>query len=254
MKEWLLSITDDELKHYLEDRCFIGGGAIVSLLKNEEPNDYDVYFTNVEAVEKVLNYYNQTFLYMGGNNLSDIKIVDNKVSFKINVQDVDKKHYNTGCSPLFYTKSAITLKNKIQLIVKYFGNEKDVIKKFDFQHTHCYYSLYTDKLFISDEAMDCITNKKLVYTAKGFQLSSFFRMKKFLKRGWDISFPEMLKIAYKISMLDLNDIDILDEQLVGVSTGFCTDFLDKIKQEEGKITEDSFLDLLEEMYYGKKRH
>ncbi len=43
-------------------------------------------------------------------------------------------------------------------------------------------------------------------------------MRKFISRGWTINAGQILKMAFQISELDLNDINVLEDQLVGVDS------------------------------------
>ena len=54
---FLKSITDEKVRQLVKDNSIITGGAIVSLVLNEEVNDFDIYFTNKETVLAVCNYY-----------------------------------------------------------------------------------------------------------------------------------------------------------------------------------------------------
>ena len=42
VKEWLNSITDDEVKKYISDKIIVTGGCITSMLLNEEISDFDI--------------------------------------------------------------------------------------------------------------------------------------------------------------------------------------------------------------------
>ena len=60
--EWIKTITDKELQKEVYDNCIITGGAIASMLLQEDVNDYDVYFTNKDTAKKVAEYYVNLFL------------------------------------------------------------------------------------------------------------------------------------------------------------------------------------------------
>lgn len=51
------SITDEEVKEVFKHKIIITGGALVSLLQGEKPNDYDIYFKDFESCNKVVEYY-----------------------------------------------------------------------------------------------------------------------------------------------------------------------------------------------------
>lgn len=55
--EWVNSIHDETIQADVKKNSIITGGAIVSLLMKEKVNDFDVYFTNLETVKDIANYY-----------------------------------------------------------------------------------------------------------------------------------------------------------------------------------------------------
>ncbi len=70
LNNWLDSISDQEVKRIAADNCLVTGGAITSLLLNETPNDYDVYFKTDRACAAVAKYYAKMF-----NDYKRIKMV-----------------------------------------------------------------------------------------------------------------------------------------------------------------------------------
>lgn len=60
-KEWVASITDNNVAKLVEDNTIITGGCIASMLLAETVNDFDVYFSNVETTKAVAEYYVQIF-------------------------------------------------------------------------------------------------------------------------------------------------------------------------------------------------
>ena len=57
LDDWISNIEDKEIQKEIKQNAIITGGAIVSLLNNEIPNDYDVYFKTYDSLLKVANYY-----------------------------------------------------------------------------------------------------------------------------------------------------------------------------------------------------
>lgn len=59
--DFVKSIDDEQVRKLVKNNSIITGGAIASMLLNEEVNDYDLYFTNKETVLAVCNYYCKEF-------------------------------------------------------------------------------------------------------------------------------------------------------------------------------------------------
>lgn len=62
LKAWVESIDNEDIKKVVSENAIITGGAIVSLLLNEEVKDFDVYFRTPEAAYKVADYYLKKFM------------------------------------------------------------------------------------------------------------------------------------------------------------------------------------------------
>lgn len=56
-RDFISSIKDEAVRKLVDKNSMITGGAIASALLNEKINDYDYYFTNLETVKAVANYY-----------------------------------------------------------------------------------------------------------------------------------------------------------------------------------------------------
>lgn len=59
---WVQTITDEKVRDLVEQNTIMTGGAITSMLLNEEVNDYDFYFRNKETTLAVAQYYVDSFL------------------------------------------------------------------------------------------------------------------------------------------------------------------------------------------------
>ena len=141
----------------------------------------------------------------------------------ISSEEKDIKKYK----PVFITTNAISLSDKIQLIIRFYGDSEEIHKNFDFEHTKSYYDFGENKLVIPKSVYEYTTNKTLKYTGSLYPVCSLFRLRKFIKRGWTINAGQILKISMQISELNLLDIDVLEEQLIGVDSIY---FANLIKQ------------------------
>lgn len=141
--------------------------------------------------------------------------------------------------PVFMSENAMALDGKIQLITRFTGSVRDIHKNFDFIHVTNYW--HRGRLVTKRGALESILAKELYYVNSLYPVAAFFRVRKFLNRGWHINAGQMLKIAFAISKLDLADISILREQLIGVDMYYFRElvsFLQKQMEEEGAKTID----------------
>jgi hypothetical protein len=148
-------------KHYF----YLTGGAIASLLQNETPNDWDMYCRSSVPAQATIDR---------AKDANMIETVDEKYA---NVMNLDGN--------LLITMNACTLKNKIQLITRFYGEPRDTRATFDFKHCMPYYDCGEDKLFISEEQYALIKSKKLCLNNPVSWTRH--RQEKFEQRGYTLS-------------------------------------------------------------------
>lgn len=144
------------------------------------------------------------------------------------ITDNDKKELYR---PVYITSNAITLTNDIQVIFRFTGEIREIHKNYDFTHCKCAYDYNEKDLFIHDEALECMINKELRYTTSKYPLCSLFRIRKFLERGWHINAGQILKIALDLNKLDLNNVEILHDQLIGVDHSYFRSIIFQLKSK-----------------------
>ncbi len=246
--EFLKSITDKKVRKLVEKNSIITGGAITSMLCKEQVNDYDVYFTNAETVRAVAFYYTDLF-----NKISEKKytfeILDGTLDYDpLNVYGIDEgrikiKVVSAGIAhtgtiddtfqitppvnpklkkdkqkfqPAYISSNAITLTNKFQLIIRFFGNVNEIHSNYDFAHCTCSWEASTNKLLLPSEALECMLTKELRYKGSKYPLASIIRTRKFISRGYTINAGQYLKMCMQLNYLDLTDKAVLEDQLTGV--------------------------------------
>jgi hypothetical protein len=174
MTNFLESITDEEVKKIIKERSYITGGCIPSMLLDEFVNDFDIYFYYIEDVEKVKDYYQRQRL--------DISFIPGTHKFECKL----------------ITENSINLSDKVQLIIKFVGDPMIVTEKFDWQHIKSWYSCKAEKLHLTSDVYQLVVEKELVYTGSDYPLSSLMRLKKYIKKGWNVSNTTILHIALDI--------------------------------------------------------
>jgi hypothetical protein len=138
--------------------------------------------------------------------------------------------------PIFMTDNAITLSDKVQLVVRFFGEPSKIHENYDFAHAMCYYDWACDKLECPAEALESMLSKSLVYKGSLYPICSLFRIRKFLERGWRISAGQMLKIIFQLKDVDMTNPLVLKEQLIGVDMAYMGELIDAISRDVGNGT------------------
>jgi len=137
--------------------------------------------------------------------------------------------------PVFFSENAITLSDKIQLIIRFAGTPEEIHKNFDYLHCTCYYETKQQKLVLPPEALESIMSKSLMYNGSMYPLASLFRIRKFIKRGWRITAGQMLKIIWQLNEVDLTDKAILREQLIGVDLTYMYELINELANTKEHI-------------------
>lgn len=151
-----------------------------------------------------------------------------------NIEETEDK--NTKYKPVFLSSNAITLSNKIQIVVRFYGEPDVIHSNYDFVHATNYWT-YQTGVVLNQRALEAILNKELFYIGSKYPICSLIRTRKFIKRGWQINAGQYVKIAYQISELDLNNIYVLEDQLVGVDSIYFLNFISNLKIKQMKDKE-----------------
>jgi hypothetical protein len=144
------------------------------------------------------------------------------------IEDSKKSPYR----PVFLSDNAITLSNKIQIVVRFWGEPADIHKNFDFVHCTSYWKSVDGFLYLSPDAMESILARELRYVGSLYPVCSFIRTRKFIKAGWHINAGHMLKICMQLSELDLTNVEVLEDQLTGVDTAYFLQVIDYLKERQ----------------------
>ena len=325
--EWVNSITDPVVKDVAMNNTFITGGAIASLLNNEQPNDYDIYCKDKATTKLIAQYYvdefnrrnestggtinkigyhTQAFVLDGATREDDIRSSPegwdwNSAMLQLNEDQIkiiirsdgvkaasgDEDSLNTmddkdiidvideadeipeselenatskkdrvSYRVLYLSPNAITLSDKIQIVIRFYGEPAEIHSNYDFIHCTNYwtYSEYKDprSLVINKDAMVSLHNKQLKYVGSKYPLSTLIRLRKFYKREWTISAGQIVKIAYQLSEFDLTDPVVLEDQLVGIDTAYFLQLISSLQSdmesEDFEFSNDYFFSLIDKIF------
>ncbi|MFQ8776895.1 MAG: hypothetical protein ACLR78_04965 [Roseburia sp.] len=74
------------------------------------------------------------------------------------MQETENEKYR----PRFITSNAITLTDKVQLVIRFYGEVEEIHKNYDFAHCTCAWSSWDNELFLPEKALECIINRGAV--------------------------------------------------------------------------------------------
>ncbi len=241
MNSWLATITAKKLKDRVRDNIIVTGGSIPSMFLNEPINDYDLYIDDVDVCVDLIKYYMKKHLNPddkirkrenGGGGV-EIYIKSEGI---LKLEPVGKKKYQL----IYVTSNAITLSDQVQIVTRFTGNPKEIHKNYDFVHATSYWTFKTG-LVTNVKALESLLTKELRYQGSKFPLCSIIRTRKFISRKWTINAGQYLKMALQLNELDLLDVKVLEEQLIGVDIAYFSHLIGILKDHQSENA-DKMLD------------
>lgn len=149
----------------------------------------------------------------------------------------------------FLSSNAISLRGKIQLVLRFYGDPDTIHESYDFVHCMNYYESGMSALTLRPEALEALLSRTLVYRGSQYPLCSVIRSRKFIERGWRINAGQYLKMAMQISKLDLTDHVTLEEQLTGVDVAYFAEVIAKIKDKDPQRVDAAYLiEIIDRMF------
>ncbi|OKP97754.1 hypothetical protein [Paenibacillus sp. P46E] len=282
------SIDDEAAKELVKKNSIITGGAIVSMLRGEAVNDYDYYFTNRETVEAVANYYVNKFNTAHPDRAIKPRVIIEEQRVRIRVQSAgvasegsseNYQYFETvdpteaasyvndavdvletvqeddkpKFRPIFLTDNAITLSNKIQMVIRFYGSPEEIHDNYDFVHAMSWWRSSDGHLELPAKALEAILTKELLYHGSKYPLASIIRTRKFIQRGWTINAGQYLKMAMQLHDLDLSDLKVLEDQLIGMDAAYFRQIITILQEKQDadqhfKISSAYLIEIIDRLF------
>lgn len=266
IENWAASVDDSGIARIIRNKTVVTGGCIASMLLREKVNDFDVYFQDRDSLIAVVNYYKDKWLadnpqYVGREvrvNLDEetgrvslyIKstgVLESNEKSKEETEEAEEyllddliddgqseervKEEKPRYRPLFLTSNAITLSDKIQIVIRFYGDPKEIHENYDFVHCTNYWT-NQDGVVLNQAALESLLTKELYYCGSKYPVCSIIRSRKFINRGWTINAGQYLKMVLQANELNLKDPQVLQDQLVGVDAAFFYRVLETLEKRD----------------------
>lgn len=229
-------------KMYLDDdgsriRIIIKSAGIASENGTDKPYEY---FESSE-VGRATGYVSEVMTDPG-----DIQDTYEQTEATVLTQEDDgKPRYR----PVFMSTNAITLSQKIQLVIRFHGNPEEIHANYDYVHCTNYWTSWDNELVLRREALECLLSKELRYVGSKYPICSLIRLRKFIARGWSVNAGQILKAVMQISELDLKDIRVLEDQLTGVDAAYFCEVISKLKDKDPEKVNSAYLvEIIDRMF------
>lgn len=237
--------------------------------EDEKKEDLSKYFTHKEAlpivqrcvwekveneeVEKLENYKKEYWRILEDNEKTDkevrirvfirsVGVAGDEDPYALcdDLSEVNKclKHSKKNGNKYhvkYMTNNAITLSDNIQIVLRFYGEPEQIHSNYDFIHCCSYYTSWDQNLELPSDALEAIINKELIYCGSKYPICSIIRSRKFLNRGWHINAGQYVKMAIQISELDLKNLHVFEEQLIGVDSAYFGAVIEQIEKDKASL-------------------
>jgi len=213
--------------------------------KNTEPYKIEIVVKSqgIASEEGTQDY--QYFEGLDPGSPESTKFIENVMS----VVDGEDQKEKPPFRPVFLSSNAIMLSDKIQLICRFYGEPEKIHENYDFVHCTNYWDSKTRRVVLNPEALETILTKELRYIGSKYPICSVIRTRKFITRGWTINAGQYLKMLLQISKMDLTNIGVLKDQLIGVDTAYFNEVIRKLQEKDAKVVDGAYLlEILDRMF------
>lgn len=275
--EFAESIEDEDVRKLVKRDTIITGGCIASMLLGERVNNFDLYFRTKETAVAVGNYYIAKFVKATGHPMKldsegdrvrivtesghrgetagDVATLDDAGEIEETYEELNEKALETESEgpatyrPVFMSTNAITLSDRIQLVLRFYGEAGAIHENYDFVHCTNYWTPWDGKLVLRPEALESLLSKELRYVGSKYPLCSIIRLRKFIRRGWTINAGQILKAIMQVSELDLKDPKVLEDQLTGVDSAYFIEIMSKVRENDPEKVNSAYLvEIIDRMF------
>lgn len=142
---------------------------------------------------------------------------------------------------VFMSTNAITLSNRVQLVLRFYGDPSEIHENYDYVHCTNYWTSWNNELVLNPKALEALLARELRYVGSKYPLCSIMRMRKFIGRGWTINAGQILKAVMQLQELDLKDPEVLEDQLTGVDSAYFLEVITKLKENDPEKINTAYL-------------
>ena len=210
-QEYILTKPLKDIKLYdilKSNRVIIAGGAITSIFNNNKINDYDLYLFNQQYLINVQQYF--------GENEDEYKLLG-----------------TTDSADTYKHLPSDTMIQLIHMENLYNKSASELIKEFDFTICMGAYDIEKEEFILHENFLLNNCEKRLIFNVNTlYPLTSLYRLKKYINKGYNISGGNMIKLGLAINNLHITNYKELKIQLQGIDTSVLKELTDKLLTPE----------------------
>lgn len=207
-----------------------------------------------DGTEKAYEYFEAKPEGAAGDYVSGVMddpgdIADMQEEMEEAANQVDDAVHTSRFRPVFMSTHAITLSDKVQIVLRFFGEPDAIHENYDFVHCTNYWTSWDGGLVLRQQALESLLSKELRYVGSRYPICSLIRLRKFLKRGWTINAGQILKMVMQVNELNLKDLKVLQDQLTGVDAAYFCEVLSRLKDKDPEKVNAAYLvEIIDRMF------
>lgn len=247
------------------------------MLLGEKINDYDLYFRDKATAVAVGQYYVDRFIKATGHPMQlecdgdrvrivtsaghrgetagDVATLEDSGAIEDAYEDLNEQAQETESDgapvyrPVFMSTNAITLSDRVQIVLRFYGEPDAIHENYDFVHCTNYWTSHDQNLTLRQHALESLLCKELRYIGSKYPVCSVIRLRKFIRRGWVINAGQILKAVMQISELDLTDPKVLEDQLTGVDSAYFFEVMRNLQEKDPEKVNAAYLvEIIDRMF------
>lgn len=197
-----------ELKKY---KCWIAGGAILSIFTGEEVNDVDVFFRSKEDVFNVINARSGNWYF---------------TKWSATTSDIIRK--------------------PIQLVYKNtFSSVEEIFKTFDFSVCCAAYDCETEEFVFGDTFFEDVMSRTIHFNHHtDGAIMTLPRIVKYQERGYSFPKPELMKVGLTLANYNLQSWDDVSDVLSGTYGSSFSNLADNMKEKGVDFSFDEAINVI----------
>ena len=197
-----------DLKKY---KCWIAGGAILSIFTGEEVNDVDVFFRSKEDVFNVINSRSGNWYF---------------TKWSATTSDIIRK--------------------PIQLVYKNtFSSVEEIFKTFDFSVCCAAYDCETEEFVFGDTFFEDVMSRTIHFNHHtDGAIMTLPRIVKYQERGYSFPKPELMKVGLTLANYNLQSWDDVSDVLSGTYGSSFSNLADNMKEKGVDFSFDEAINVI----------
>lgn len=216
----------DELPSFMHEEVrsngFLAGGCFSSIIRGEEPNDYDIFLSDLS--NQTLDRLSSLLREVLGKPHIRIKKSEMGRARNLKIDDHDLIYENGGkidltgkTNRISYVSQAALTFGKTQIVLCAMGDpERDVLSEFDMHHCQSY-SWFSDKeIVVLPKAEQSIQQERICFNNLKYPIRTLSRIHSLLRRGWNIDYAELIDIKEAVQNIKFSSQWSLLNELEGL--------------------------------------